>query len=270
MASGQGILERLKKAKAQVTIDLRAGILPMSAYYGRDPKSEEMRNKMYAAIERAMAFKEPDQDFKGRYHRYALVDLKDAIAIVNSASSPIEFLVSKGELETTADEDGMSGVRFHAAIRLRDLLEGSQVNGIKSPSFSGGGGGGGGKPVDIRGYQLDCMKLMANVKRKMPEPWLFKLLESVVFQDDWLDLLPVEDQNEKRAEAKRKNRQKTIQALHYALDMASLTLGYIGEDDFSQRWSKVPAVPPSTRRHTRGSTASNQLALLTLQASRKQ
>lgn len=272
MATGQGILDRLKRARETPTCDTKPGVLPLIAYYGREPAQEELRNKFYAAMERALAFREedyPDQMRGGKVPHWTLVDLRDAIAVVNANSSPIEFLVSRGEMETGKDLEGMGGVRYHTALRLRDLIDGARVNGMKSPSFSGGGGGGG-KAADIRGYQLDCMKLLGRVKGDMPERWLFPMLESVVFMDEWFDLWPEMEGPPKRREAARKRRLKTIQALHFALDQASVSLGYMQTNEFRQRWGPdAPAQPYAARRHTQGSTASNQLALLTSRAARK-
>ena len=64
------------------------------------------------------------------------LDLDDALAVLNANSSPIEFLVSQGELESGGDEEGMGGVRFHTALRLRDLISGAQVKGLKAAAFS--------------------------------------------------------------------------------------------------------------------------------------
>ncbi|WP_155956599.1 hypothetical protein [Rhizobium sp. CF080] len=252
--------------------DTKAGVLPLVAFYGRDQQQEELRNRFYSAMERAMAFREddfPDQMGGGKKPHWTLVDLRDAIAVVNANSSPIEFLVSRGEMQTGRDLEGMGGVRFHTALRLRDLIDGARVNGMKSPNLEGGGGGGG-KSADIRGYQLDCIKLLGRVKADMPEQWIFPMLESVVFMDEWMDLWPVTDGPVARREALRKRRLKTIQALHFALDRASLSLGYMQENDFRQRWGlDAPAQPYAARRHTQASTASNQLGLLTSQGARK-
>lgn len=272
MATGQGILDRLKRVRSAPATEAKLGVLPLAAFYGREPDREELRNKMYAAVERAMAFR--DDEFSkrmggGKAAHWTLVDLRDAIMVVNAASSPIEFLVSRGEMETGTDFDGMSRMRYHTALRLRDLIDGARVNGMKSPSFAGGGGGGG-KAADIRGYQLDCINLLGRVKKDMPADWVFPMLESVVFMDEWMDLVPDVTSAPKKRAAHRKARAKTLQAIHFALDRAGLSLGYLGEADFRQRWSLgCPPRPAATRRHNRASTASNQLALLTSRGARK-
>lgn len=273
MATGQGILDRLKKAKETPASDTKAGVLPLAAFYGRDPEQEWKRDRMYAAVERALAFREenfPEKMRGGRETAWTLVDFQESVVVVNANSSPIEFLVSRGELQGSVDPDGMGGVRFHTALRLRDLIDGARVNGMKSPSFDGGGGGGGGKAADIRGYQLDCMNLLGRVKKAMPASWIFPMLEAVVFMDDWLDLWPDFSTAPKRRATQKRQRAKTIKALHFALDITGLTLGYLADLDFKQRWNLAePSQPPSARRHTRGSTASNQLALLTSRGVRK-
>lgn len=278
MATGQRILDRLKQAKARQQeeeildhLGPRPGVLPLAAFYGREPEQEELRTRMYEAVARVMAMREIEGGRPGRaaHGHYLILDMKDAYAIIDASSSPIEFLVSRGEMEFETDEDGMSGVRFHTALRFRDLINGSQVKGIKSPSLEGGGGGSV-SPADIRGYQLDCMNLIGKIRKAMPEAWLFPMLEAVVFMDEWLDLWPAEESRADKRETKRKQRLKTLQALHYALDRAGATLGYMAEEDFMRRWPNgAPAVPPSVRRRSQASRVSNQLALLTSPGARR-
>lgn len=280
MATGQRILDRLKQAKERkleseaedVRVEPARGVLPLSAFYGREKEQEELRTRMYDSVARVMAMRDIDLEKIGRpgpHGHYLILDMKDAYAILDASSSPIEFLVSRGEMEFEVDEDGMSGVRFHTALRLRDLINGSQVKGLKSPSLEGTGGGSS-SPADIRGYQLDCMNIIGKIRKTMPEPWLYPMLEAVVFMDEWLDLWPVDEPRADKREAKRKQRLKTLQALHYALDRTGTTLCYMAEEDFMQRWPHgAPTVPPSVRRRSQASRVSNQLALLTLPSARR-
>ena len=130
MATGQSILERLKKNKQQAVSETVPDALPLIAYYGREPQAEELRTRMYDAVERAMALDQVKGDNKHvGAARYSLVDLKETITVLNACSSPVEYLVSRGELETARDDDGMGGARYHTALRFRDLMDGSQVQG---------------------------------------------------------------------------------------------------------------------------------------------
>lgn len=265
MATGQGILDRLKKRKQEE--EEHRGVLPLRAFYGREEDLENKRRRMYEMVERVMAMPDVDEDAlasvrqRGGFNR--VVSLGSAFALLDANSSPVEFLVSRGEMETAEDEEGMGGARFHTALRFRDLMEGAQVKSLKSPSLSGTGGGGGTSAGDIRGYQLDCMKLVQKLRESMPKPWLFPLLESIVWLDDWLDLVPKQEPRADKREAIRKERMMTVRSLHYALDCAALTLGYIPEGAFTQRWTRAPGLPPVVRRRMRASTAASRLALQT-------
>ncbi|THK34001.1 hypothetical protein EHS39_33025 [Ensifer sp. MPMI2T] len=265
MATGQGILDRLKRRKVEE--EEHRGVLPLRAFYGREEEAETQRRRMYDMVERVMSMPDVDEDAlssirqRGGFNR--VVSLGSAIALLDANSSPVEFLVSRGEMEMGEDEEGMGGARFHTALRFRDLMEGSQVKSLKSPSLSGGGGGGGTSAGDIRGYQLDCMKLVEKLRKSMPKQWVFPLLESTVWRDDWLDLVPKQEPRADKREALKKERMMTVRGLHFALDCAALTLGYIPEGAFTQRWSRVPGVPPVVRRRMRASMAASRLALQT-------
>ncbi|NTD85458.1 hypothetical protein [Agrobacterium tumefaciens] len=270
MATGQSILDRLKKAqleKEQLSAAPLppAGVLPLIAFYGRDPEAEDLRNRMYAMIDRAMRHVDeelPSNMGGGQKANWTFIDFKDAIAVVNANSSPVEYLISRGEMETEMDEDGMAGARYHTALRIRDLLDGAQVKQLRSPSLEGGGGGGGSSAGDIRGYQLDCMKLVQMLRTTMEAGWAFPLIEAVVWKDDWLDLVPEKKKASLRG-TKAKERRKTVIALHYALDRAGLALGYIPEGDVTGRWPEPPRMPPVIRRRILASMASSPLALQT-------
>ncbi|CCF19113.1 protein of unknown function [Pseudorhizobium banfieldiae] len=270
MATGQGILDRLKRAKASAD-EAPRGVLPLVAFYGRDEEREDMRTRMYQSVSRVMNALDVGDAPKprGENSHHLMLDMNDAVTFLNASSSPVEYLVSRGELELEGDDAGMGGMRFHTALRFRDLVNGAQVKGLKSPSLEGTGGGGG-VATDIRGYQLDCINLIGKIRKGMPEPWIYPMMEAVVFMDEWLDLGPERESRAVKRETLAKRRLKTLHALHYALDRTGVVLGYMAEDDFMQRWPDgVPAFPPSVRRRSQESKAANQLALLTLPASRR-
>lgn len=103
----------------------------------------------------------------------------------------------------------------------------------------------------------------------MPADWIYPMIADVVFMDEWLDIWPHNSKGGALSEAQRKQRLKTIHAVHYALDRVAVTLNYMGEEAFTQRWPHgEPAVPPSVRRRNRASRVANQLALLTSQGAR--
>lgn len=255
MATGQGILERLRKAKAGEE-EIR-GVLPLVAFYGREPERERARNRMYHDIAMQVMTQE-------RASRFMYFGVGEKVTVVDTLSSPLEFLASRGELESDLDQVGMGGARFHTALRFRDLMEGAQVKGLKSPSLEGNGGGGGTSAGDIRSYQLDCIKILKRLKDKIAAAWAFDLVEGIVWRDDWFDLHPEATASQRRQRAMLRDRTATVTALHFALDSAGVVLHYIPEEDFKQRWAdQTPALPPVIRRRIRASMAPSRLALQT-------
>lgn len=245
MATGQSILDRIRREKAA----RRPGVLPLIAFYGREAEQEQLRNRFYEVFERAMR---DDVVLPPQPERRALLllDFDTSIGVLDANASPVEWLVYRGELEADDEEEGMASVRFHAALRFRDMAAGAQVNGMKSPSLSGLGGGGGGA-VDISGFQLDCMKHLQRVRTAMPAPWLFGMLEAVVVLDDWLDL-----RNLRAGAAAERRRGQTLTALRYALDIAAAHLGYQTGKAPSRRWPDgPPPMPASLKGHKRGPLA---------------
>lgn len=183
-----------------------------------------------------------------------LLSMQDASHVLNASTSPVEFLVSNGDMETGEDEDGMGGVRFHTALRLRELVHGAQVKVLRSANLESPGGAAFG-PTEIIGYQVDCRKKLAKVRLAVGKTWLYAMLESVVVMDDWMDLAPKPSREDPRGVA-RKQRLKTIRALHYGLDAAGKAMGYMNNAAFTQRWPHgCPVRPPSVHRHTLATTA---------------
>jgi len=231
VATGQSILDRMKRSEW-------SGALPMIAFYGQEPDRELERNVMYQHIEHVFG----DRVIPARR------PLKYMDFVVDSHSSPLEYLVWRGELETGEDEIGMAGVRFHTALRLRDLCEGSQVNGMKSPSYEGMPGGGGGVN-DITAYQLDCARMLASARSAMSKPWIFPLLEMVIVQDQWFDL------GEQKAAMARRRREQTVVAIRYGLDLAAAAFGSLFPQAVTRRWKEAPVMPVCLLGHHHGRMA---------------
>ncbi|NKW09984.1 hypothetical protein HGG76_11790 [Ochrobactrum tritici] len=125
MTASKRLMGRLKAAKEQASETLKPGVLPLVAFYGRGEELDEQRSRMYEMIGRVMASDTIGDDVAASMpERRSFLDVRDAVTILNAQASPIEFLVSNGEMELGPDEDGMGGVRFHTAIRFRDLVQG--------------------------------------------------------------------------------------------------------------------------------------------------
>lgn len=249
MATGQSLRDRLKGRKMD---ENRRGVLPLVAYYGREPKQEIARNAMYRQIETVMNQAEARDItfFMGTR----------GIAMVDANSSPIEYLVAKGEMDSSRDEEGMAGVRFHTALKIRELIDGAQVKVLRSPSLEGTGGGGASTSAgDIRGYQLDCMKLMDLLKKSLEKHWLWTLIELVAWSDDWMDIRVGVKKLTPRQAAERSG---TIEALHFALDNAAVILGYLPPEDLIERWPRgCPRMPPLMKRRRLVSKDAGRLGL---------
>ncbi|MBS4016803.1 MAG: hypothetical protein KGZ68_01080 [Dechloromonas sp.] len=180
----------------------------------------------------------------------------DRPLVVNEHAGPLEFLVSRNELELLADPAGMGAVRFHTALRFRDLMAGSQVKGFHSPDWSSAGGGGGGGAGNVRAHQIDCMIRVGEIRGSMRKPWMFQLLERVVFHDEWLNLFPDSDPDPKKRGRKTRARQQTVLSLHYVLDVAGMTFGHVTNELVRQRWKTgEPSPARPVRRRMRGTRA---------------
>lgn len=250
MATGQSIRDRLKGLKNPDAE--KPGVLPLRAFYGREPKAEIARNEMYRSVDAVMnAADARDIIF--------ILGVR-GIAMVDANSSPVEHLVAHGEMDSKLDDEGMGGARYHTALKIRDLIDGAQVKMMRSPSLEGTGGGGAPSSAgDIRGYQLDCMKLIDLLKRSMTKPWLWTMIEAVVWNDDWMN---IRVDKLRRTAKSDEERSRTIEALHYALDNAAVILGYLPPEDLVKRWpAGCPKMPPAMRNRIRVSTAAGRLEL---------
>lgn len=212
-----------------------------------------------AEEEKNVALPLPDQDGGGREGKSGGTRLVfvDRPVLVNENAGPLEFLVSRNELEIMADPEGMGAVRFQTALRFRELMAGAEVKGLHSPDWSSAGGGGGGAGAsNVRAHQLDCMNRVGEIRDFMRKPWMFQLLERVVFRDEWLNIFPDNDENPKRRARKALERQQTVQSLHYVLDRAGIVLGHVSSEAVRRRW-KVGEPSPArpVRRRIRASKA---------------
>ncbi|WP_288198791.1 hypothetical protein [uncultured Pleomorphomonas sp.] len=145
------------------------------------------------------------------------------IGIVSKDAGLIEQLVATGRIVSSVDPIGTSGARFHVALRLRDLFEGAQVRGMKSPTV-GDAGGGGAPSSDITGYQLDCLRMVGRVRAAMPKPYMADVLEHAICWDSWHPAAPGD-------------LDYRIKILQCAIDHAGAALHYIPEESVMQRWS---------------------------------
>lgn len=236
MIASKRLLERLEKMKEQA-----------EAAEARQDLASQVANANYI-----MAIEEP-----GMQH-LSYVDVANTTLVMNANSSPIEFLVTNGDMEFGQDEEGMAGVRFHAAIRFRDLVAGAQVKGLKSANLEAVSSGGFG-PADILSFQMDCRKILARIRKAVGEEWIYSTLEAVVVYDEWLDLWP-EPMKVDRRGVKRRQRLKTIAALHYGLDVVGETQGYMNWSVFKNRWPDgAPSIPPSVRRRIQATMVAGPL-----------
>lgn len=219
------------------------GVLPMAAFYGREPAQERERNRMYGQLARVLAMPAPDLPTAQTVRRDLLfVDMSDSIAILDVQSSPIWFLVSEGDLESEADESGMGPLRFQVALRLRDVIGGARGQSVRSPKLErvdrGSSSAG-----DITGFQLDCIRIIDQICKGM-DARLWAMIEAVIYQDSWLNLGPAKNVPAERRAAWRRRRTATLQVLHYGLDVAATRLRYMTSAGLRGRWPKgAPPVP---------------------------
>ena len=245
--------------------------LPLAAHYGRDEAFERRRGTFYAHM--AMVFGSAgwrlsfyDHEMQiaagqgyGERDRVIQPLDRDSAVNLNTAAAPLEWLVAKGKLETDQDEPGHGMVRFAAALRFRDEMDGAQVAALKGQAFDGASGGGaGGRPVSD--YKLDCMATISAIREGM-HPGLYRLLVWVVIDDVWawekarpgkyhrmLKRALAKARTEKgrdkitRMISKQATKEQNfvIEKLHKAIDMAAVTMGYVTAEDFRRRWLRRP------------------------------
>lgn len=192
---------------------------------------------------------------------------------INEASGPIEYLAARSELASDKDVVGMGGVRFHTALRLRELMEGAQIKSLRSPDLEAIGRGSG-KAGNIPAYKLDCMAKIADLRNCMPKPWVFEMLIGIVWGDQWhnlkqpeismaptIGLTSAEKRKAKRKRAeklasKRRARRQTIETLLWSLDVAAVRLGYLDKEFFRLRWGGQPSPQEAeAHRHNQESKA---------------
>jgi hypothetical protein len=243
-------------------------VLPLAATYTRDEAFERNRNIFYYLMAHEYGFerwgfKEPEiktaEAGYGERGREIRPLGRETAVNLNVGAAPLEWLVSKGKLETRLDPPGSGMVRFAAALRFRSEVEGAATSGLKGQAYEGGiGGGGGGRtPSD---YAIDCMRTVTAVRESM-HPGLHRLLVWVVCDDVWAweqvkpgkrhrmlnralkkartrkgkdkvaALIAKEEQREQR---------ELILKLHKAIDKAAIALGYMSKGEFKQRWERRP------------------------------
>ncbi|KQS95364.1 hypothetical protein [Rhizobium sp. Leaf386] len=214
---------------------LRKGILPLSAFYGRDPDFENRRNQFYAAMakayERREAPKVTEVDVRagrdGRPAEIASIGRERAMPVITN-SAPLEYLFSKGMLQTKDDTHGAAYRRLSAGQRLRSIWEGAQISGLKAANLEGSSGGG--APGRLPGeYKMDCIWWLSELRGHNQTPGLeqsqFSMVEDLVFHDVWL-------WEKFRAD----RRERVILKLLKALDDLSVRFHMMEKRDFNARW----------------------------------
>ncbi len=230
----RSLKERLKEQRLDRDA-LRKGILPLSAFYGRDPDFEDRRNHFYAAMEKAYrrdgTAKEEEIDMRagrdGRPAEIASIGRERAMPVITN-SAPLEYLFSKGMLQTKDDTHGAAYRRLSAGQRLRSVWEGAQISGLKAANFEGSSGGG--APGRLPGeYKMDCIRWLSELRGHNQTPGLeqsqFSMVEDLVFHDIWL-----------WEKVRADRREKVILKLLKALDDLSVRFHMMEKRDFNARW----------------------------------
>ena len=246
-------------------------VLPLAAHYTRDKAFERDRNIFYFLMAHeygfeGWGFKEPKiltaEAGHGERGREIRPLGRETAVNLNVGSAPLEWLVSKGKMDTRLDPPGTGMVRFAAALRFRSEVEGAATSGLKGQAYEGGtGGGGGGRtPSD---YAIDCMRTVTQVQEDM-HPGLHRLLVWVVCDDVWAwekvkpgkrhrMLLRAFKKARTRkgkekiaaliAKEEQREQRELILKLHKAIDRAAVTLGYMSKGEFTRRWTRPRRSP---------------------------
>lgn len=229
---------RLKQAREKAD-RMRAGALPLIAFYGKGKKKERERNRFYEDMAAAFNWpmrvtdpvpvlvpKSPKLDeVKQREGRgMALFGSKELPLLrVDANAAPLEWLMLHGHLQGVEDADGIATVRFQTAINFRSILVGAEPKGLRTVNFEGSGGGSQ-APTIVNDMIIDCLKLLDEC-RKMVPPSTFDVLELVIYKDVWLW--------EKKTAA---GAAVIIGKLHKGLDTIAKNWGALSPDEFNRRW----------------------------------
>lgn len=235
--------ERLEAQRAEKG-NLRKRVLPLSAFYGREPDFERRRLQFYTDMEKALRAEVQTSKKKvrsvtpsgrdGRPAEIASIGRGRSMPVITN-TAPLEFLFSKGLLQGKRDAHGAAYVRLSAGLRLRGILEGAEISGLKAANLEGSSGGG--APGKLPGeYKMDCIYWLSRLRGPeaaggMPRE-LFAVLEDVVYHDRWI------------WEKVRSDRQESVLLkIQKALDMLAVRLHLMQWTNFSARWraSKTPA-----------------------------
>lgn len=229
---------RARERREQGFVPQPAIVLPLDAYYAREPAFEAERARFYTHCARIFGLSGwhlhgPSIEMAaeigyGDRERDVQRLGSDSAANIDIMAAPVEWLVAKRRLETREDESGIGLVRYSVALRLRDTWSGADIAGLKSQDVEASGGGGGGRlPSD---YKIDCIKALAGLRRAM-SPHHYTLLEAVVARDEWV-------WERRKTPAARL---AVILELHVAIDHAALRFGLISTSQFVQRWKVDPS-----------------------------
>ncbi len=243
MAGPKALARKIRKRTRKGS---RRGILPMNAFYGRDPKPESRRQQFYGTMATVYGFEnwrqqpetEEAQDLKpgygGRGRDLRKVTQKTAVE-VNANCAPLEYMAEKGWLhsEELEEDQATAMIRFQAALRLRDLIEGSQISTLASPDMDRVGAGGNGLPINDT--KVDCIKFLERIKTSCKdsirlfgnaEPMAYDLISGIVGADLWVwEYWP------------SRMRRPRMRIVHYGFDCVSFEVGELSVDEFDRRWS---------------------------------
>lgn len=156
--------------------------------------------------------------------------------LIDQNAAPFEYMSSSGLLRLKSDPDGFEQTRFSAGMRLRSLMIGAEPRSLKTVELDGMPSGQGGIN-HIGDFKLDCMHELNRVRSTLDdglskyrtiwrESQLYRLLEKLVYLDDWTVI-----------EVTPKKREAVVKAIHYGLDCLALLWGMITTREFEQRWA---------------------------------
>lgn len=225
--------ERLQAQRAEKG-NLRNRILPLAAFYAREPEFERRRLQFYSDMAKALA--EPpskvEQAVKhssrdGRPAEIASIGLERAMPVITN-TAPLEYLFSKGMLQGKRDAHGAAYRRLSTGLRLRSICEGAEISGLKAANLEGASGGG--LPGQLPGeYKMECIKWLGDLRGAFEIAGLaqspFSIIEDLVYHDKWV-----------WEKVRQDRRERFMLKVHKALDELSVRFCMMSQRDFNERW----------------------------------
>lgn len=217
-------------------------VVPLAAFYRRSDEAEAQRLKMYDAVERLCRMR-PARPLPKEGRDGAPLHLQpssDGLKILDAQSAPLEWLIFTDKLHDEAMCQQISTIRADAGFSFRAEMSTAEVSGLRSPDLLGIPSGASG-PRTLSEFKLEAIFSIGQLREDMPDR-LFKLLEAVVWHDEWVFRRNPKATNIKAGQ-KISCDIKVLGEVLCSLDCAAVHFHQLPLTEFRDRWQDVRYKP---------------------------